>query len=130
MIRLRRVYEEPSGDEGVRVLVDRIWPRGVRKEALPLDEWPRELTPSPELRHWFHGPDGDFDEFRRRYRAELAAEAPAATLEKPHRLDAEGRTVTLPTSAKDPAHGQPAVLAEVLDEMRDGHRGGHGGGRR
>ncbi|WP_228080413.1 DUF488 domain-containing protein [Streptomyces profundus] len=120
MIRLRRVYEEPERDDGVRVLVDRIWPRGVKKDELPLDEWPKELTPSPELRRWYHGPDGDFDEFRRRYLAELTADEPNAALTRLHELDRAGRTVTLLTSAKDPEHGHPAVLAERLDEMRDG----------
>ncbi|MDT0270138.1 DUF488 family protein [Streptomyces sp. DSM 44915] len=121
MIRVRRVYEEPAGDEDLRVLVDRLWPRGVKKAELSFDEWPKELTPSPELRHWYHGPDGDFGEFRRRYRAELAADEPAAALDRLHRLDAEGRTVALLTAAKDPDHMHPGVLVEVLDEMRDGH---------
>lgn len=126
MIVLRRVYDELEGPEehgSVRVLVDRVWPRGIRKDALPVDDWPKELTPSPELRHWFHGPEGDFAEFRRRYRAELAADEPAAALERLRGWDASGRTVTLLSSVRDPAHGHPAVLAELLDEMRDGHGG-------
>ncbi|GAA3856883.1 DUF488 domain-containing protein [Streptomyces sedi] len=118
MIRVRRVYDEPDGDDGVRVLVDRMWPRGIRKAELPLDEWPKEVTPSTELRHWFHGPDGDFDGFRARYRSELDDGPAAETLRRLSGLDTSGRTLTLLTSAKDPEHGHPAVLVEVLEEMR------------
>lgn len=75
-VNVRRVYEPPEPDDGVRVLVDRLWPRGLSKEAARVDEWPKVLTPSTELRRWYHAqedPSDTFEEFRRRYEAELAA---------------------------------------------------------
>ncbi|MFE2252011.1 DUF488 domain-containing protein, partial [Streptomyces lavendulae] len=82
MIRLRRVYDPPEpGADGLRVLVDRLWPRGLSKEAAAVDEWPRALTPSAELRKWFHG-GGSAGEFRRRYEAELAEPEAVAELER------------------------------------------------
>ena len=71
-IRVRRVYEEPSPEDGARVLVDRVWPRGMRKEAARLDEWAKDVAPSAELRTWYRHDPAKFDEFRRRYTAELA----------------------------------------------------------
>lgn len=70
-VRVRRVYEPPEPDDGVRVLVDRLWPRGLAKDAAHVDEWPKGLTPSAELRRWYHAGEGDFEEFRERYEAEL-----------------------------------------------------------
>lgn len=71
-VRVRRVYDPPDpAADGVRVLVDRLWPRGLSKAAAAVDEWPKEVTPSAELRKWFHGGGGGFEEFRERYEAEL-----------------------------------------------------------
>ena len=70
-IKLKRIYDDPSADDGYRVLVDRLWPRGVSKEVAKLDEWDKELAPSTELRKWFDHKEERFDEFARRYREEL-----------------------------------------------------------
>ncbi|MEU9939608.1 DUF488 domain-containing protein [Streptomyces lavendulae] len=111
MIRLRRVYDPPEpGADGVRVLVDRLWPRGLSKAAAAVDEWPRALTPSAELRKWFHG-GGSAGEFRRRYEAELAEPEAVAELE---RLRSLAGPLTLLTAVKDPEAGHAAILAEHL----------------
>ncbi|MFE9738758.1 DUF488 domain-containing protein [Streptomyces sp. NPDC006477] len=112
-IRVRRVYEEPAPDDGVRVLVDRLWPRGLAKTDARIDEWPKPLTPSTELRRWYHGPEGDYEEFRRRYEDELAAPEAAAALDRLRDL-ANGQTVTLLTAAKDPATSHTSVLRRAL----------------
>ena len=110
-VRMKRAYEPPERSDGYRVLIDRLWPRGVRKEEARLDEWARELAPSSELRRWFgHDPER-FDEFRRRYRAELAGQE-----EKLRELRRRGRqgTLTLVYSARDTEHNDAVVLAELL----------------
>ncbi|MFJ3171366.1 DUF488 domain-containing protein [Streptomyces roseus] len=114
MIRVRRVYDppEPAAD-GVRVLVDRLWPRGLAKAAAAVDEWPKAVTPSGELRTWFHGGGGSAREFRARYEAELAQPAAAAELERLRGLAGAG-PLTLLTAVKDPASSHAAVLAELL----------------
>ncbi|PZH10790.1 DUF488 domain-containing protein [Streptomyces sp. NTH33] len=112
-ITCRRVYEETSPQDGKRVLVDRVWPRGVRKEDAHLDEWLREVAPSSELRRWYGHEPARFAEFRRRYRAELrdAGHREAAR----HLLDlAAHDRLTLLTATKDVDHSQAAVLAEWL----------------
>jgi uncharacterized protein YeaO (DUF488 family) len=112
-IRLRRAYEEPGPDDGRRILVDRLWPRGQSREALRLDAWLKDAAPSTELRRWFdHDPD-KWDEFQRRYRAEL--DANPATLE--HLIEAaHAGPVTLVYAARDEAHNDAVVLREVLTE--------------
>ncbi|WP_053693718.1 DUF488 domain-containing protein [Streptomyces sp. WM6372] len=114
MIRLRRVYDPPEpGADGVRVLVDRLWPRGLSKAAAAVDQWPKAVTPSRELRTWFHGGGGSAREFRARYEAELAEPEAAAELARLRTL-AEAGPVTLLTAVKDPASSHAAVLAELL----------------
>ncbi|WP_411075952.1 DUF488 domain-containing protein [Streptomyces sp. cmx-4-7] len=113
-VRVRRVYETPSPDDGVRVLVDRLWPRGLAKADAHVDEWPKALTPSTELRHRYHGPEGEYEEFRRRYRAELAAPAAAEALARLKDLAHRG-TVTLLTATKDPSAGHASVLREEIE---------------
>ncbi|WP_370415984.1 DUF488 domain-containing protein [Streptomyces fradiae] len=112
-VRVRRVYEPPEPDDGLRVLVDRLWPRGLAKADAHLDEWPKSLTPSNELRRWYHGPDGEFEEFRHRYEQELAAPDAAEALSQLRARAAEG-PVTLLTAAKDPSVSHTAVLMEAL----------------
>ncbi|MGW6539423.1 DUF488 domain-containing protein [Streptomyces sp. NPDC055051] len=112
-VRVRRVYEDPSPDDGVRVLVDRLWPRGLAKADARIDEWPKALTPSTELRRWYHGTDGDFDEFRHRYETELEAPEAAASLARLRTL-AETRTITLLTAAKHPETSHTTVLKDRL----------------
>jgi uncharacterized protein YeaO (DUF488 family) len=112
-VRIKRAYEAATPGDGHRVLIDRLWPRGVSRDGAQLDEWARELAPSAELRRWFgHDPDR-FAEFRRRYRAELRAQdAKLAAL----RAKARGGTVTLVYGARDTEHNDAVVLAELLRE--------------
>lgn len=112
-VRVRRVYDPPDPQDGVRVLVDRLWPRGVSKEAARVDEWPKGLTPSTELRRWYHAGGGSFEEFARRYESELA-EPEASELLDHVRALAEKGPVTLVTSAKSVAESHTAVLVRLL----------------
>ncbi|MFF0855950.1 DUF488 domain-containing protein [Streptomyces sp. NPDC003280] len=112
-VRVRRIYEPPEADDGLRVLVDRLWPRGVSKDEARVDEWPKGLTPSNELRTWFHSSQGSFEEFRSRYEAELAAPEAAALLDGLRRSAHEGE-VTLLTASKAPERSHASVLAELL----------------
>ena len=112
-VRLRRVYDEPSPEDGQRVLVDRIWPRGLSRDAARLDGWVRDVAPSTALRRWYgHRPEL-FTEFRRRYLAELAEAQPAAALDGLRDL-ARTSTVTVLTATRDIDHSHAAVLARTL----------------
>ncbi|MCF2129687.1 DUF488 family protein [Strepomyces sp. STD 3.1] len=113
-VRVRRVYEPPEPDDGVRVLVDRLWPRGVSKDAARVDEWPKGLTPSTGLRRWYHAGEGSFAEFTERYEAELAAPEEAELLDHVRELAGAG-DVTLLTASKSPAESHAAVLLRLLD---------------
>ena len=116
-IRVRRVYETPSPQDGARVLVDRVWPRGLRKEAAHLDEWAKDVAPSTELRTWYHHDPAKFTEFHRRYAAELGEPGPREALNRIRALAADG-PVTLLTATKEVDISQAAVLAEVLRQTR------------
>jgi uncharacterized protein YeaO (DUF488 family) len=114
-VRVKRAYEPAAASDGYRVLIDRIWPRGVTREEAHLDEWARELPPSNELRKWFgHDPDR-FQEFRRRYSNELAAQE--GKLRELRRRAREG-TLTLVYGARDTEHNDAVVLAEILRRGR------------
>jgi uncharacterized protein YeaO (DUF488 family) len=110
-VRLKRAYDEPADDDGYRVLIDRLWPRGVARERARLDEWARELAPSTELRRWFGHEPERFAEFRRRYAAELEAQS-----EKLDELRERARrgTQTLVYAARDTEHNDAVVLADIL----------------
>jgi uncharacterized protein YeaO (DUF488 family) len=110
-VRLKRAYEAPSTADGYRVLVDRLWPRGVRKETARLDAWEKELAPSPALREWFAHDPARFAEFRRRYIDELRSQRTRLTALR--RRAREG-TLTLVYSARDEEHNDAVVLAEIL----------------
>ena len=112
-VRVRRVYEQAEPQDGTRVLVDRLWPRGLRKDAARFDEWAKDVAPSSELRTWYGHDPAKFEEFRRRYLAELGEPEQSAALERLHAL-AEAEPVTLLTATKDVEHSQAAVLAERL----------------
>ncbi|MEU0909539.1 DUF488 domain-containing protein [Streptomyces althioticus] len=114
-VRVRRVYEAPEPDDGVRVLVDRLWPRGLSKDAAHVDRWPKGLTPSTGLRRWYHADEGTFEEFRDRYEAELAGPEAAEQLEQVRELAGDG-TVTLLTASKQPERSHAEVLARLLSE--------------
>lgn len=111
-IVIRRIYLPPTADDGVRVLVDRLWPRGVGKADAALDLWARDVAPSPALRQWFGHDPARWNEFRRRYRAELDA-APAAVAQL-RALRAPGRRLTLLYAARDEQHNHARVLCEYL----------------
>ncbi|MBO4269214.1 DUF488 domain-containing protein [Microbispora triticiradicis] len=114
-ITYRRVYEESSPEDGRRVLVDRVWPRGMRKADARLDEWLRDVAPSTELRRWYGHEPGRFAEFRRRYLAELRE--PARRRAVDHLRDIAGHDrLTLLTATRDVEHSQAAVLAEWLTD--------------
>jgi uncharacterized protein YeaO (DUF488 family) len=110
-VRLKRAYETASADDGYRVLVDRLWPRGVSRSRAQLDRWEKDLAPSGELREWFGHEPGRFPEFRRRYVDELRTNT-----ERLRELRRRARigTVTLVYGAHDSEHNDAVVLAEVL----------------
>jgi uncharacterized protein YeaO (DUF488 family) len=110
-VRLKRAYEPPAPTDGHRVLIDRLWPRGVSRQRAKLDDWEKELAPSAELRQWFGHEPSRFAVFRRRYIEELRSERPRLTALR--RRAREG-TLTLVYSAHDTEHNDAVVLAEVL----------------
>ncbi len=111
-ISIKRIYEEPAPADGVRVLVDRLWPRGVSKERAQLARWLKEIAPSTELRRWVHAHLDDWDEFHRRYLAEL--EAQPEVLAELRELAREGEVLTLLYSVKDPERNHARILQQVL----------------
>lgn len=114
-IQIKRIYEDPADEDGHRVLVDRLWPRGVSKEDAALDAWVREVAPSDELRRWYdHDPDRT-SEFEARYRSELDDGERAEALGELAEL-ADSRTLTLLTATRDIARSHAVVLAERLRE--------------
>ena len=113
MIRVKRVYDPPEEGDGYRILVDRLWPRGLSKDAAHVDEWPKGLTPSTELRRWYHAGEGSYEEFAGRYEAELAAPEAAELVDHVRELANKG-VVTLLTSSKSPEQSHAAVLARLL----------------
>lgn len=114
-VRVRRIYQEPDPADGARVLVDRLWPRGVSKQKAALREWAKDVAPSDELRTWYGHDPAKFDEFRQRYLAELAQPGPSAALDRLRALAAV-EPVTLLTATKDVEHSQAAVLALVITD--------------
>ena len=114
-IRVRRVYDDPSPEDGARVLVDRVWPRGLRKDAARLDDWAKDVAPTTRLRTWYQHDPAKLGEFRRRYTAELAEPGLREALSRIRALAADG-PVTLLTATKDLNLSQAAVLAGMLRE--------------
>ena len=112
-IRIKRVYDAPAAEDGRRILVDRLWPRGLTKAAAAIDFWLKDAAPSPGLRAWFGHDPARWLEFRRRYRAELRAN-PAA-VDRLREISA-GRHATLVYAARDLDHNHALVLAEYLGE--------------
>ena len=116
-VRASRVYEPPAGADAVRVLVDRLWPRGLTKEKAALDEWCKQVAPTPELRRWYgHDPER-FDEFTRRYRAELNTGEQAEALAHLRDLARE-RPLILLTAGRDVSISAAAVVADLLSSGR------------
>ncbi len=112
-LQVRRIYDAPSPDDGTRVLVDRLWPRGMSKARAQLDDWCKHIPPSPELRNWYHHDPELFEEFSRRYTAELQAGEPAVALRRLTTLARAG-TLTLLTATKNPELSEAAVLANLI----------------
>lgn len=115
MITIKRVYDPRSDDDGYRILIDRLWPRGLSKENARVDLWMKEIAPSTALRKWFHHDTGKWEEFNDLYRKELANKkkklAEIGILEKKH------NKVTLLYSARDTTHNQAVVLLQVLQSL-------------
>ena len=114
MIKIKRIYEQPDPADGQRLLVDRLWPRGLSKEQAGVDRWLKEIAPSDELRRWYGHDPGKWQEFRSRYRGEL--EAKRELLDQLADL-ARGQTVTLLYAAKDEEKNNAVVLKEVLERI-------------
>ena len=116
MIRIKRVYREPSSRDGGRILVDRVWPRGISKERARVVEWRKDLAPTTSLRKWFGHDPAKWNEFRRRYRTELTRSGMMEELRTLARRSSK-RTMTLVYGAADEAHNQAMVLKELIDEL-------------
>ena len=114
---VKRVYETASPSDGVRVLVDRLWPRGLKKEDAALKFWLRELAPSDELRQWFHANPEGWRMFRKRYLKELVSVESSAAVEKLHHLAESKRRVTLLYASRNQEQNNATVLKELLEGM-------------
>jgi uncharacterized protein YeaO (DUF488 family) len=111
VIRLKRAYDPPSEEDGVRILVDRLWPRGLTKAKAAIDVWMKDVAPTPELRKWYSHEDSKWEEFRKRYREELNANGDRVG--ELREMAAKG-DISLIYSTRDPAHNSAAVLRELL----------------
>ncbi len=112
MLKLKRIYEAPAPEDGSRILVDRLWPRGISRESARLDAWQKEIAPSDELRRWYGHEPEKWEEFRHRYRDELKGQR---ALIDDLRNQANAGTVTLLFAAHDAEHCNAAVLKEVIE---------------
>ena len=112
MVRIARIYDPPGENDGWRVLVDRLWPRGVSKRVARVDEWKKEIAPSDRLRRWFGHRADRWAEFQKRYRAELARNQ--ALLDGLRAMEKKHGTVTLLFAARDEEHNQAVVLRNLL----------------
>lgn len=112
MVKIKRIYEKPAREDGRRVLVDRLWPRGMKREAARIDAWMKDVAPSDALRKWFGHEPEKWSEFQRRYRGELAKKKEMiAELKK---MEKQHGTLTLLFGAKDEEHNQAVALARIL----------------
>jgi uncharacterized protein YeaO (DUF488 family) len=117
-IALKRAYEKHSAGDGARVLVDRLWPRGLTKQAAAIDLWLKDLSPSNELRRWYHARPQMWQLFRKHYLEELGKPEAAAALEQLYDLVRACKKVTLVYSSRNAEHNNAAVLKQLLDGMR------------
>lgn len=118
-VQVKRIYDEPDPNDGVRILVDRVWPRGVAKADAHIEEWLKDVAPSTELRRWYGHDLGKFAEFRHRYRIELGHSRQHEALLHLKHIPPD-RMLTLLTATKDVACSHAAVLAELLRESVNG----------
>lgn len=114
MIKIKRAYEKSSNDDGFRVLVDQLWPRGLTKERAAIDLWMKEIAPSVALRRWFSHDPAKWNMFRKKYRDELQEKK--ALIEKINELAREKKSLTLVFAAKDVEHNNAVVLEELLQK--------------
>ncbi len=117
-VQIKRAYDKPSLSDGTRVLVDRLWPRGLTKQAAKIDRWMKDLAPSNELRKWFHARPTMWNAFRKRYLDELARPEAAAPLDELHQLAARKRVLTLVFGSRNVDHNNATVLRDLLNGMR------------
>lgn len=117
-IALKRVYEPPTRADGTRILVDRLWPRGLSKAQAGVDEWLRDLAPSNELRKWFHAQPHYWTSFRKKYLKELSRPEAQSDLDKLYNLAHKKKRLTLLFSSRNIAHNNALVLKELLEGMR------------
>ena len=129
-ILLKRIYEPPAASDGTRVLVDRLWPRGLSKDSAAVDQWLRDLAPSNDLRKWFHAHTEAWPLFRRRYLKELAQPESAAALNELYVLANRRKRLTLLFSSKNEARNNAVVLKDLLEGMRKPPTGSGPGGVR
>lgn len=122
-IALKRVYDEPSDSDGFRVLVDRLWPRGLTKAAAHIDLWLRDLAPSNELRNWFHARPEHWKEFRQKYLVELHAPAAEKALTQLYEILDRERAITLLFASKQTDQNNATVLKEFVEGMRKPPKG-------
>ena len=115
---IKRVYEPASRADGARVLVDRLWPRGLTKAAAALDEWLRDLAPSDELRRWYHASPGEWANFRKKYLKELSRPEAETALRRLHQFANKRKRLTLLFASKNETRNNATVLKELLDGMR------------
>ncbi|HEV2419497.1 MAG TPA: DUF488 family protein [Terriglobia bacterium] len=120
-VSVKRAYDKAKPGDGFRVLVDRLWPRGVTKEKLKIDEWMKEIAPSPELRQWYGHEVEKWPEFRKRYRAELAKPPANKLLQLLAERSQRGK-VTLVIGARDVEHANGAVIAEMIEAKKSSKR--------
>ncbi len=116
-VAVKRAYEKPAAADGQRILVDRLWPRGIRKDAAKIDHWLKGLAPSTELRKWYHG-NANWPLFKKRYFAELSAPEAAADLEQLYQIRNKHRAVTLVYASKNLDYNNAVALKELLEGMR------------
>jgi uncharacterized protein YeaO (DUF488 family) len=119
-IVLKRAYEEPARGDGYRILVDRLWPRGISKEDLHLNAWAKSLAPSTELRKWFAHDEAKWPEFRKRYRAELAQVGATKIIRDLLAGAKPAKTITLLYGAKDREHNEAVVLRDLFERVARG----------
>jgi len=117
-VAVKRIYEKPARVDGTRVLVDRLWPRGISKDDAALDAWLRELAPSAELRQWFHARPEGWTNFRKRYLKELARPEVNAPLQQLYDFANQRKRLTLLFSSKNEERNNAIVLKDLLDGMR------------
>src|SRR3974390_687811 len=115
MVKTKRVYEAPAAEDGARVLVDRLWPRGLTKDAAALDVWLKDVAPSNELRKWYHAHPVQWPKFRERYLAELATDSAHAAVQQLHELAQKKAGVTLLFASKSLDQNHALVLKQLLE---------------